>query len=64
ENIILTQEDLQNALLDLGYNVTQSTVSRDIKELNLLKVTIMMEIIAMLLILSIWMITLLNTICL
>ncbi len=37
ENIILTQEDLQNALLDLGYNVTQSTVSRDIKELKLIK---------------------------
>ena len=37
ENIILTQEDLQNALLNLGYNVTQSTVSRDIKELKLIK---------------------------
>lgn len=37
ENIILTQEDLQNALLNLGYNVTQSTVSRDIKELKLVK---------------------------
>ena len=37
ENIILTQEDLQNALLNLGYNVTQSTVSRDIKELGLAK---------------------------
>ncbi len=37
ENIILTQEDLQNALLNLGYNVTQSTVSRDIKKLKLIK---------------------------
>ncbi len=37
ENIILTQEDLQNALLNLGYDVTQSTVSRDIKELRLFK---------------------------
>jgi transcriptional regulator of arginine metabolism len=36
-NIILTQEDLQNALLSLGYDVTQSTVSRDIKELKLIK---------------------------
>ena len=36
-NVILTQEDLQNALLDLGYAVNQSTVSRDIKELKLFK---------------------------
>ena len=33
--IFLTQEDLQNELLALGYNVTQSTVSRDIKELRI-----------------------------
>lgn len=37
ENVILTQEDLQNALLNLGYSVTQSTVSRDIKKLKLIK---------------------------
>lgn len=37
KKIILTQEDLQNELLLLGYNVTQSTVSRDIKELKLVK---------------------------
>ncbi len=37
DKIILTQEDLQNELLNLGYNVTQSTVSRDIKELKLVK---------------------------
>ena len=37
ENIILTQEDLQNALLNMVYEVTQSTVSRDIKELKLVK---------------------------
>ncbi len=37
EKPILTQEDLQNELLGLGYNVTQSTVSRDIKELKLVK---------------------------
>ncbi len=35
--IILTQEDLQSELLNLGYDVTQSTVSRDIKELKLIK---------------------------
>lgn len=37
EQIILTQEDLQNALKAQGFNVTQSTVSRDIKELRLVK---------------------------
>ncbi len=37
KEIILTQEDLQNALLNEGFNVTQSTVSRDIKELKLVK---------------------------
>ena len=36
-NVILTQEELQNALLNEGFNVTQSTVSRDIKELKLVK---------------------------
>ena len=35
--ICLTQEDLQNGLLDLGFVVTQSTVSRDIRELKLVK---------------------------
>ncbi len=35
--VILTQEDLQAALLEEGYPVTQSTVSRDIKELRLIK---------------------------
>lgn len=35
--IIFTQEDLQNELLNLGFDVTQSTVSRDIKELKLYK---------------------------
>lgn len=37
EKVILTQEDLQNELLALGFEVTQSTVSRDIKELRLIK---------------------------
>ncbi len=37
KKVIYTQDDLQNELLALGYNVTQSTVSRDIKELRLVK---------------------------
>ncbi len=37
DKIVLTQEDLQKELLLLGYDVTQSTVSRDIKELKLVK---------------------------
>ena len=35
--VCLTQEDLQNGLLEQGFNVTQSTVSRDIRELKLVK---------------------------
>lgn len=35
--VLLTQEDLQNALQKAGFEVTQSTVSRDIKELHLVK---------------------------
>ncbi len=35
--ICLTQEDLQIGLEAAGFNVTQSTVSRDIKELKLVK---------------------------
>lgn len=37
DKVCLTQEDLQSGLKALGFNVTQSTVSRDIKELKLLK---------------------------
>lgn len=37
DKVVLTQDDLQKELLLLGYNVTQSTVSRDIKELKLVK---------------------------
>ena len=37
ERVILTQDDLQAALLEEGYNVTQSTISRDIKRLRLVK---------------------------
>ncbi|MBQ2770400.1 MAG: arginine repressor [Clostridia bacterium] len=35
---IETQEELASLLRDLGYSVTQATVSRDIKELRLVKV--------------------------
>jgi transcriptional regulator of arginine metabolism len=36
--VIETQEELAEALQKLGMNVTQATVSRDIKELTLIKV--------------------------
>lgn len=35
--VIETQEQLVEELIALGYKVTQATVSRDIKELNLIK---------------------------
>ncbi|WP_054692727.1 arginine repressor [Syntrophomonas palmitatica] len=37
ENRIETQEELREALLRAGYSVTQATVSRDIKDLHLVK---------------------------
>src|SRR5699024_12720934 len=37
-NEIETQDGLVNRLRDLDFNVTQATVSRDIKELHLVKV--------------------------
>lgn len=37
EQIILTQDELQEALEKQGYHVTQSTISRDIKRLRLVK---------------------------
>jgi len=37
---ISTQEEVAEALRSEGFNVTQATVSRDIKELGLIKVTI------------------------
>ena len=37
KNIIITQGELQEALINAGFEVTQSTVSRDIKELRLVK---------------------------
>lgn len=35
---IETQEELAQLLIDSGYNVTQATISRDIKELKLIKI--------------------------
>lgn len=35
---IETQEDLARELREMGYNVTQATISRDIRELHLIKV--------------------------
>lgn len=39
ENNIKTQEGLANALREEGFQVTQATVSRDIKSMHLIKVT-------------------------
>lgn len=36
-NVIVTQDDLQNALSNMGIEATQSTVSRDIKDLRIIK---------------------------
>ncbi|MFC4388577.1 transcriptional regulator AhrC/ArgR [Gracilibacillus marinus] len=38
ENEIETQDELVSYLKDLSYNITQATISRDIKELHLVKV--------------------------
>ena len=38
EKSIQTQEELANALRSLGFQVTQATVSRDMKEMHLIKV--------------------------
>lgn len=40
-NEIDTQDELVDLLKDIGFNVTQATVSRDIKELHLVKVPMM-----------------------
>ncbi len=37
ENSIETQQELTDALCKIGYDVTQATVSRDIKELRIVK---------------------------
>lgn len=39
KNSIETQEELASELMKMGYKVTQATVSRDIKELRLVKIT-------------------------
>lgn len=39
ENEVYTQEGLQEKLKEQGFDVTQATVSRDIKSLDLVKVT-------------------------
>ena len=39
ERIIETQEELVSALKDAGYDATQATVSRDIRELKISKMT-------------------------
>ena len=38
ENVVETQDDLAELLRQGGFNVTQATVSRDIRELKLIKV--------------------------
>ena len=38
DQIIRTQDDLANALLLRGFRVTQATVSRDIKDMHLVKI--------------------------
>lgn len=40
ENEVETQEEIARLLNESGYNVTQATVSRDLRELKLTKVTI------------------------
>lgn len=40
ENDIETQEDLASCLINEGFSVTQATVSRDIRELSLMKISI------------------------
>ena len=37
EKICLTQDDLQQGLTELGFDVTQSTISRDIRQLKIVK---------------------------
>lgn len=38
ENEISSQEELAEYLINNGYNISQSTISRDISELNLIKI--------------------------
>ena len=39
EKIVETQDDLAMLLKDAGFSATQATISRDIKELGIVKVT-------------------------
>ena len=39
EKPVETQEELANALVESGFNVTQATVTRDINELGLINVS-------------------------
>lgn len=39
QDVISTQDELRDRLSDAGFNTTQATISRDIKELNLIKTT-------------------------
>lgn len=38
DNVVETQEELADLLIKEGYNATQATISRDIRQLNLTKV--------------------------
>lgn len=40
ENVVETQDDLARMLQEAGFNATQATISRDIKELGIVKVAI------------------------
>lgn len=39
DNVISTQDELRDKLSEIGFKTTQATISRDIKELNLIKTT-------------------------
>ena len=39
ENVITTQDEILDDLKALGFNVTQATVSRDMRELKISKIT-------------------------
>ena len=39
-NVVETQDDLARMLKDAGFNATQATISRDIKELGIVKMSI------------------------
>lgn len=39
DNVVETQEDLTRMLKEAGFNATQATISRDIKELGIVKVS-------------------------